>query len=477
MGCKSAPNSPPPSTDKTTKGATLHPPTRAKCVFPGGLVFTDDEQLDEFRHTNCTSIEGDLTIRGPKVTRITPLLELTDLRGTLRIVDTEKLENTDGLQNLERIDGSLIVERNQRLVELSWLDQLEELQGNLVIQSNPALESLPKLKTYEAPIGGDLRITDNPSLASLTGLEAIWRVEGDVVLRGLPVPSVEPIIPLIQIDGSVTLSDLPNVRGIDLTFGTIGGDLVLSGEMGFLPDCVIEHWRKANAQTIVKGTVFVDARNSTFVIDDSADMQHIRDFSCERTRGSIYVVGVDTTDLSTLGSLRQIEGDLVIRSNTHLESLAGLENLEAVGGDLHITHNPNLFSARQLNKLTRVEGELRFEKLPKLAAITGHAQLETVGRGLVIAENDSLTHLQAFRSLETVRGDLRIDSNWRLESIAQLDPKTITGDLRISHNPVLGSLGSLGRQTKVLGRVSIYPHTNLPEEQTQRFAKERSEAE
>lgn len=62
----------------------------------------------------------------------------------------------------------------------------------------------------------------------------------------------------------------------------------------------------------------------------------------------------DITDLSPLGQLTAINGNLIIGSNQSLASLQGLEGVTNITGNLGIAINPNLLSLNGLNGLVSV---------------------------------------------------------------------------------------------------------------------------
>lgn len=90
--------------------------------FYGGLTFTSQEQIDDFatNHSLCTGIEGDVLIKS----------ELSDINS------------------------------------LAGLSQITAIRGKLIIDSNPALTGLDGLQNVDLSCVTELRIVNNPSLAT-----------------------------------------------------------------------------------------------------------------------------------------------------------------------------------------------------------------------------------------------------------------------------------------------------------------------
>jgi len=161
--------------------------------FGGNNSLVDLTGLD-----NLSSIEGDITIEGnPSLLSLTGLENLTSIGGNLKIGyyhctmfgglyrwGNPSLTSLTGLNNLSLIGGNLEIYCNDYLTSLSGLAKLTSIEGDLIIgyyndngvsilnAGNPSLNTLTGLEAVTS-IGGYLSIIDNNNLTSLTGLDNI----------------------------------------------------------------------------------------------------------------------------------------------------------------------------------------------------------------------------------------------------------------------------------------------------------------
>jgi hypothetical protein len=125
---------------------------------------------------------------------------------------------------------------------------------------------------------------------------------------------------------------------------------------------------------------------------------------CTHIGGEVKINGV--SNLNGLNVLTSIGETLKIgnsgQPNPYLTSLAGLENLSFVGGDLLIggatlagPSNPNLTSLEGLDNLTSIGGKLKIIKNPALTSLNAMEGLTFLGGDIFISNNQSLTNCAA----------------------------------------------------------------------------------
>jgi len=166
------------------------------------------------------------------------------------------------------VGGDIIINSADALTSLTGLENLTSVVGNLEIYFNVALTSHAGLEDL-AFIGGELSIYNNDALISLTGLGNVTSIGGNLGIR--------------YNNALMNLEGLGNVT-------SVGGDLGIVG----------------NALTSLTGL-----ENLT---------------SCG---GSLDISFNDAlTSLTGLENLTSIEGDLYISDNAALTSLTGLDNIE-----------------------------------------------------------------------------------------------------------------------------------------------------
>jgi hypothetical protein len=136
------------------------------------------------------------------------------------------------------------------------------------------------------------------------------------------------------------------------------------------------------------------------------------------------------TDLSALGCLRRVDGDLVLEGAAQLQSLVGLSALEEVGGEVRIVVCPGLLEV-ELPVLRAIEGGLAIDGNRALTAISGLSRLERVGGALRVSDSPRLRAIVGLEALETL-GGLELLNLPALEEVRDLDRLTrLDGALRL----------------------------------------------
>ncbi|MCD4734712.1 MAG: hypothetical protein K8R53_01590, partial [Bacteroidales bacterium] len=94
--------------------------------FPEGIIFTTQEEIDNFQANNpgCTEIQGNVLIGFELDSDIT---------------------NLDGLNVITAIGDSLKIKNNNALISIAGLSNLVSIENGLVIYNNDALTTLAGL--------------------------------------------------------------------------------------------------------------------------------------------------------------------------------------------------------------------------------------------------------------------------------------------------------------------------------------------
>lgn len=117
---------------------------------------------------------------------------------------------------------------------------------------------------------------------------------------------------------------------------------------------------------------------------------------------------IDITTLAPLENLTKIGGDLLIRDCNKLTNLNGLQNLSFVGGNIAIGLNDQLVSIEALKNIKNTIGDLRITDNDLLTSLEGLNNLVTVGDWFKISNNDKLIDISALKSLISIEGDFTI---------------------------------------------------------------------
>jgi hypothetical protein len=249
----------------------------------------------------CWDLFARLRLEGPGVTSLAKLGSLEAVN-ELEIVDT-------GLTTIDtklplKVWGSLTVSGNAKLTSLANLplENASNLTAAYTVRGNPALTTLGGIE-YMQTVDGDLRISDNAALASIT-LDELTAVGGSVVISNTGATRID--LGSLQTVSRLEIASNPRLAtfdGLDAT--VISGDLVLRG----------------NPALTSLGTVASVGRiEGTLTIDDNDAL----------------------ANLDALSGLQLITGALVVTNNSALGGLGRLSHLSGIGATVTITGNANL---------------------------------------------------------------------------------------------------------------------------------------
>jgi len=154
---------------------------------------TDNALLEKIGPFNFSdTLDGRVFIYGnPKLINIDALSNLTTIKKDIIVSYNESLTDFAGLNNLHTV-GGLGIGGSPLLANLSDLNQLDSVETGLVIHNMPLLTSLEGLENLHY-LGGTLYITDNQSLASLSGLENLRHAERLEIINNPSLASLSGI--------------------------------------------------------------------------------------------------------------------------------------------------------------------------------------------------------------------------------------------------------------------------------------------
>lgn len=168
------------------------------------------------------------------------------------------------------------------------------------------------------------------------------------------------------------------------------------------------------------------------------------------------------TDLTALGGLTFITGELNVIENTALASLEGLHNI-GMSGRITLGDNPALASLSGLRGLTSADG-FEFNGNPLVTNFTGLENLEYFGaEGASVIFNSGLVDFTGLTSLRSVGADFTVTGNDALVSFTGLESvERFAWTVRVSDNPMLASISELESLTEIRGDVTIEDNPLLP---------------
>ena len=157
---------------------------------------------------------------------------------------------------------------------------------------------------------------------------------------------------------------------------------------------------------------------------------------CTKIEGQVTISGSEITNLSGLSVLFEIGGSLDITNNTQLESLFGLDNLEAVGSTFSIYENPMLKDITSLSKIDSVHDDLYIETNEKLESLEGLHNIKHVNGFVDILVQHRLKELNGLRSLVTVSDYFYISKMDSIQDFSGMDKLRQTGGISVSYCPM-----------------------------------------
>jgi hypothetical protein len=185
---------------------------------------------------------------------------------------------------------------------------------------------------------------------------------------------------------------------------------------------------------------------------------------CENILGSLTIMESSPgsiTDLSPLGQLKTVHGNLRIRENDSLTNLYGIHNLDSVGGDLKIQLNPVLTSLSELINLKHINEELNIWGNTALQSLSGIDSLDRIGGNVFIVENPLIKNFNGFPKLDTIHGRFRIASNHGMTSLSGLESIRWIGGLWVYESDSLTDLNGLNSLNRIAGFLEIVGNDRL----------------
>jgi len=328
---------------------------------------------------------------------------------------------------------------------------------------------------------------DNGHLASLTGLENLLSIEGNIEIWNNPLlTSIEGIANI----GATSIDDLVILGNPSLSTCEVQGicDYLVS------PNGVVNignnaigcnnPWEIANAC----GYLLPCLPYGNYRFYKQTDIDNFGIYSeCTELEAGVQISGDDISNLDGLNIITSVMGNLNIGwsyfepcGNPLLTSLSGLENLTSIGGNLQIVSNENLISLSGLESLTFIGGSLiigtgwngwasggNFS----LMSLTGLDNLTFIGGNLIIEDNSNLISLSGLENLTSIDGNLSIgidlgifnSGNPSLDNLTGLENLSfIGGSLEIISNDALTSLSGLENLTSIEEDLKIRDNDVLP---------------
>ena len=292
-------------------------------IYDGNFIVRTQEEVNVFGANQYTEITGSFVIGDPEegtttdIYDLSPLHSLRSINGTLNISNNPLLIATSGL-NIEHVGGQLAFMYNPSLEKIEGFNNLTSLQS-LFIYYNEALSNLSSFSQISS-IEMYLSITSCPLIPNLDWLNGLTTIGNDL--------SVRFCNSITDVDG---LSNLRNFDGENFS-------------IQFTNNNTLENLNGLrNLNTTINSLSITD--NPSLLNIDGLENINV-----------LYDVGVSFNDmlldLNGLRTITSLINGIVIAKNNSLLDLRGLDNLTSAGGEIMIKENTALTSLNGLEALS-----------------------------------------------------------------------------------------------------------------------------
>lgn len=190
--------------------------------------------------------------------------------------------------------------------------------------------------------------------------------------------------------------------------------------------------------------------NGNLFIQNNGALQHLNGLNIAGIDGRVFIGGDNNTNTNALlenidglSGLTTVGGEVAIAHNPLLTHLNGLRHLTSIGGGLFVEYNEQLRNIDSLHRLAHLAGPLEVSTNPVLTQLNGLKSLTSVGN-IFIAYNDALENINGLSNLNTINGFIRIRNNAVLQNLNSFSKITrITGNIYIANNTILNNISGL----------------------------------
>jgi len=392
------------------------------------------------------------------------------INGSLIIEDNSWLTMMSGFESLQQV-GNLILRNNRNLVSLRGLDNLEFVQGDVVVMNNGeslSLSQLDSLVVTERREQGIDEASDDQLHFPRRKKDIYCKIFSQ---NCFDTKSWSQDLFVSTIFDEDTLTGLQYFHGLG-SLSTIGGDLLVTGNAELID------FSGLTSLKLIGGHVSIKSNHKLETLNGFGALERIAgNFSLVWNSYLSAIAGVDSLvtiggsfiiednevlqDFGYMPSLININGDFVLKSNHHLLSVHSGQPLALawVGGSIQIEDNRRFMSLQGLDYIETIDGDLVILRNPQLLSMSFTA-LTTV-TGSMYAQGE-FQNYRGMESLQTIGGSLWIHSLQLLTSLRGLESLlAVGGDFYVQLNPLLVSISELESLNRVGGRLIVYQNELL----------------
>ncbi|MBK8850251.1 MAG: T9SS type A sorting domain-containing protein [Saprospiraceae bacterium] len=198
----------------------------------------------------------------------------------------------------------------------------------------------------------------------------------------------------------------------------------------------------------------------------------------EEVKGNLIISSIENLiDLSALAKLKKVGKDIIIQGNSKMESLKGLEKITGVEGKLELfSNNVAKMSTKGLDNIKYIKGDLNIksfatgslEGLSNLDSIHGSlyvwgdgvnnfsklTSLKFIGKNISIYDSE-ISSFQGLSAIKEIYGNLSVVDN-PISFSGLNNVEVIHGNFEVRENGTTGSFAGLTKLREVKGNVYLY---------------------
>ncbi|WP_333693132.1 LamG-like jellyroll fold domain-containing protein [Flavobacterium sp.] len=447
------------------------------------------ESLDGINFSNVTNSFDVQIYNLPLVQNFNQLSCLQGSFPFVNIRDMPLLQNINGLLNISGID-------NLNLVNLPLVTSLPN--WNLSLLNSVILNNLPNLNSISSLIGvtsmgsnsqtNAININSCSQLLNLNGLNNVSTLNNKSINLNMNNALLD-ISALNNLNvntlNGLTVTNNSNLSTCNETW--VCDRLALNTTNVFLAGNATGCENTSVVQTACNPDPCPPS-NVTFTTQAEVSNFLAQYPNCTQINGNLTVDGWDVTNLSSLGNLTSITGDMNLYGVNSSANLTGLQSITTVGGKVYIEfQRPNV---DYLSGLTSVGGLVvagaGITNLNGLSNITGHIpgnlevfnnpmtnltglnNITSVGNDLLINFMHGLTNLTGLNNITSIGKSLIIHFNNNLTSLDGLNNLTTIGDINLINsgfslrgNSLLTNISTLENVSNIVRGFNLWDNANL----------------
>jgi len=274
-----------------------------------------------------------------------------------------------------------------RARDIDKLRGVEKIEGDLVIDA-----------------AGYGHRSDLGLVATLEALSSLKEVTGKIVIRGLPLESLKGLENLTRVGGELLIQNLDIKDLKPLANLKQAGALDVGHCEGLVDMKGLEGLERVDGMFRIHSNA-ERRRGHVVGLESLAGLENLEHV------GELRVMGnANLRTMAGLDGLASVDGNVLVHGNARLRDLAGLRGLSEIPGTLWLSGNnhyqSSLSDLRDLANLERVGGNVQIEGHKALDDLAGLEKLAEIGRDLKLSLNGAELDVSALGSLRRVGGDI-----------------------------------------------------------------------